>query len=198
MWEKEKLLIMRNFSISCSVFQRHMLQTCKNKGLFRKELTDNNFAENKLTLSQTSPDFYMTTIQVFRKHCGKKEKLFVWGSFSFSQHVFYYFGELSTIIISFEICVCKLFLFGRVLFGKGLTFTQNIRYVFHRLENTVGKVENAGIFFFSQNVFRRPFPQKHQKSSLRAKGLIHYHITQLLTPLEKSFRKHCGKRRKCC
>ena len=34
MWEKEKLLIMSNFSFSHSVFKRLVLQTCENKSLF--------------------------------------------------------------------------------------------------------------------------------------------------------------------
>ena len=38
LWEKEKLLIMSNFSISCSVFKRLVLQTGKNQGLFGKGL----------------------------------------------------------------------------------------------------------------------------------------------------------------
>ena len=37
-WEKEKLLITSNFSFSCSVFKRLVLQTCKNHGLFWKGL----------------------------------------------------------------------------------------------------------------------------------------------------------------
>ena len=39
MWEKEKLLIMRNFSFSHSVFKRPVQQIPKNKGLFGKELS---------------------------------------------------------------------------------------------------------------------------------------------------------------
>ena len=35
-WEKEKLLIMSNFSFSRSVFKRYVLQTRKNQGLFGK------------------------------------------------------------------------------------------------------------------------------------------------------------------
>ena len=38
LWEKEKLLVTSNFSFSCSVFKRLVLQTHENKGLFRKEL----------------------------------------------------------------------------------------------------------------------------------------------------------------
>ena len=34
MWEKEKLLVMSDFSFSCSVFYRLILQTCENKHLF--------------------------------------------------------------------------------------------------------------------------------------------------------------------
>ena len=51
-----------------------------------------------LTLSQTSPGVYVSAVQVFRKHCGKR-----------INGVFYRFGELSAIFIKFEIVVCKLF-----------------------------------------------------------------------------------------
>ena len=37
-WEKEKLLVMSNFSFSHSVFKRLVLQTHKNQGLFGKGL----------------------------------------------------------------------------------------------------------------------------------------------------------------
>ena len=37
-WEKEKLLVTRNFSFSPSVFNRLALQTYKNEGLFGKGL----------------------------------------------------------------------------------------------------------------------------------------------------------------
>ena len=36
LWEKEKLLVMSNFSFSHSVFKRLVLQTRKNQGLFGK------------------------------------------------------------------------------------------------------------------------------------------------------------------
>ena len=39
MREKEKLLVMSNFSFSLSVFKRLVLQTRKNQGLFGKGLT---------------------------------------------------------------------------------------------------------------------------------------------------------------
>ena len=38
LWEKEKLLVMSNFSFSHSVFKRTVLQTRKNQGLFGKGL----------------------------------------------------------------------------------------------------------------------------------------------------------------
>ena len=41
LWEKEKLLVMSNFSFSHSVFKRLVLQTCKNQGLFGKGLNEN-------------------------------------------------------------------------------------------------------------------------------------------------------------
>ena len=61
-----------------------------------------------LTLSQTSPGFYVSAVQVIWKHCGKRRKL-ITSNFSFSHSVFYTFGELSAIFIEFEIVVCKLF-----------------------------------------------------------------------------------------
>ena len=66
---------------------------------------------NGLTLSQTSPGFYLSAVQVFWKH-RKKDKLLVMSSFYFSHSVFYTFEELSSIFIKFEIVVCKLFQFG--------------------------------------------------------------------------------------
>ena len=69
----------------------------------------------QLTLSQTSPSFYVSERQVYWKHCGKKEKLLM-SNFSFSHSVFYPFGELSVMFIKFKtkIVVCKLFHLGRV------------------------------------------------------------------------------------
>ena len=68
----------------------------------------------KLTLSQKSPGFYVSTVQVFWKHSGKMRKLLVTSNFSFSHSVFYSYGEICAIFIKFKIVVCKLFLFGRV------------------------------------------------------------------------------------
>ena len=70
-----------------------------------------------LTLSQTSPGFYVSAEQVFLslfKTLWEKEKLLVTSNFSFSYSVLYPLGELSAIFIQFEIVVCKLFQFGRV------------------------------------------------------------------------------------
>ena len=39
LWEKEKLLVMNNFSFSLSVFKKPVLQTSKNQGLFGKGVT---------------------------------------------------------------------------------------------------------------------------------------------------------------
>ena len=49
-----------------------------------------------------------------------------------------------------------------------LNVTQNVKVVFHRIENIVGKEENAGYqhFLLSQNVFKMLFLPVHQKSSL--------------------------------
>ena len=72
------------------------------------------YSETSLTLYQASPGFYLSAVQVFWKHIWEKEKLLFVSNFSFSQSVFYPFGELSAIFIEFYIVVCKLFQFGRV------------------------------------------------------------------------------------
>ena len=51
-----------------------------------------------------------------------------------------------------------------------LHVTQNIKVVFFRIENIVGK-EETSIFFFSYNVFKRLFPPGRQKSSMCGKRL---------------------------
>ena len=70
-----------------------------------------------ITLSQTSPGFYISAVKVFWKHCGKRRNC------SFSHIVFYTFREHSATFVKFEIVVCEVFEFWQVwklLFGKGL------------------------------------------------------------------------------
>ena len=43
LWEKEKLLVTRNFSFPHSVFKRLVLQTRKNQGLFGKGLKNHDY-----------------------------------------------------------------------------------------------------------------------------------------------------------
>ena len=56
--------------------------------------------------------------------------------------------------------------------GLKLNVTQNIKVVFQRIENIVGKEENAGYqhFLLFPNVFKGFFPPVRQKSSLCGKG----------------------------
>ena len=62
-----------------------------------------------LTLSQTSLGFYVSAVEVFRKHCGKRRNCSL--SFSLSHSVFYPFAEFSAILIKFEVVVCNFFQF---------------------------------------------------------------------------------------
>ena len=71
-----------------------------------KEILDNKLYRISI-LSQTSPSFYVSEVQVFRKLCGK-------GEIARNDSVFYPSGELSTISIIFIIFGCKLFQFGKV------------------------------------------------------------------------------------
>ena len=60
------------------------------------------------------PWFLRVYIMSLLKTLWEKEKLLVTSNFSFSNSVFYLFGELPAIFIKLEIVICKLFLFGRV------------------------------------------------------------------------------------
>ena len=69
--------------------------------------------EEQLTLSQTSPRFYVSAVSVFWKHW--KEDVARKEQFLLFQHYFYrHLGEFSTIFIKFEIVVCKLFQYGTI------------------------------------------------------------------------------------
>ena len=101
--------------IDCSFTCRYKLHVCNSNLLLQFFYS--------LTISQTSPDFYVSAVKVFSKTLWEKKKLLVTSNFSFSHSVCYPFGELSAIFIKFEIAVCKLFQFGRVenlSFAKGL------------------------------------------------------------------------------
>ena len=116
-----------------------------------------------------------------RKHCGEKEKLLESSNFSFSHSVFK----------RLELQTRK----NQGLFGKGFFFlpddkilglpksktfvydklnvTQNIKVVFHSIENMVGKEENAGYqhFLLFPQCFQEAFSfSALQKSSLCGKG----------------------------
>ena len=71
------------------------------------------FKHNSLTLSQSSPGFYMSAVQVLKTR-REKEKLLVASNFSFSHSVFYAYKELSAIFVKFNIVIWKHFWFGRV------------------------------------------------------------------------------------
>ena len=103
--EKQKMLVSSIFSFSYIVFNM----------LFPERRQKSPLPGKVLTLSQTSPGFYVSAVLVsLLKTLWEKEKLLLVSNFSFSHSVFYPFGELSAIFIKFEIVVCKLFQFGRV------------------------------------------------------------------------------------
>ena len=65
-----------------------------------------------------------------------------------------------------------------------LNNTQNIRFVFHRIEKTLWEKKKmlvTSIFFFSHNVFKRFFPSVRPRLSLCGTGLIflYQYTTQL-------------------
>ena len=71
------------------------------RGTSVRRFVRKSFARNKLTLSQTSPGFYVSAA-VFWKTLREKEKLLETSNFSFSHSVFYLFDKLSAIFIKVE------------------------------------------------------------------------------------------------
>ena len=63
----------------------------------------------ELTLSQTSPGFYVSSRISLLKTLWEKEKLLVTSNFSFSHSVYYPSENFFAIFIKIEIVVCKLF-----------------------------------------------------------------------------------------
>ena len=97
-----------------------LVATC----LFCKFLHCFAFSNHSMNPFPNKPWFLRVCSTSLLKTLWEKEKLLVTSNFSFSHSVFYLFEELSAIFIEFEIVVCKLFQFGRVLnmsFGKGST-----------------------------------------------------------------------------
>ena len=67
-----------------------------------------------LTLSKTSPDFYMSGATFVENTEGKGEKIARNKQFLPFHSIFYLSEDLPAIFIKFEIVVCKLLQFGRV------------------------------------------------------------------------------------
>ena len=86
--------------------------------------------DSVLTLSQTSPDFYLSAVKISWKHCCKSRNCSLW-VISPLPTVFSTFWECSAIFLKFKFVVCKLFQLGRVQnlsFGKGLTLYQRAKF----------------------------------------------------------------------
>ena len=93
LWEKEKLLVTSNFSFSDSVFNRLVLQTFKNQGLFGKGLMTKGKkpSENNLGLVE--------------KFCLPAFSLYT----TIFSHLLIELHHMS----HFEIVVCKCFQYGK-------------------------------------------------------------------------------------
>ena len=146
LWEKEKMMVAIIFSFSHNVFclagdkNPHLSYFCFFVCKCLQWMVDSeilSFGEDLtcvkvkgmsicegfwLTLSQTSPCFYVSAVQIL-KTLWKKEKLLVVNNFSFTHSVFLHIWRTLSFFFKFEIVVCKLFQFGRVQnlsFGKQL------------------------------------------------------------------------------
>ena len=123
LWEKEKLLIMSNFSFSHSVFKWLVLQTHKNQGLFWKGLITPWQRTLKNSLEKRKGNA-----------CNQHLHLLSWCFLPLSQ----LFAKQQTFFWS----KLKAFAVNR------RTLNQTLRFPLGRVENTMGKGENAGCQHF--------------------------------------------------
>ena len=141
-------------------FKRLPSQSCNKSGLCTKEFNDWLIVWC-LTLSQTSPGFYVSAVQVFRKHWGKRRNCSLWAIFSFFHSVFYPFGELFSIFIKFKIVVCKLF-----QFGKGPTPFSTVVQLYHQC--TYPCFPGVLLTSTPHNILSKPlaaFPHNHRQNN---------------------------------
>ena len=83
--KKVKLLILSNFTFSHNVFYAICILKSFNShisvvvcSLFEFGTVSKSVLQNRLTLSKTSPGFYVSAVQVFWKHCGKRRNCSYW------------------------------------------------------------------------------------------------------------------------
>ena len=91
----------------------------------------------------------------------EKEKLLIMSNFSFSDIVFYHFGELFTIFIKANVVVYKLFQFRRaenLLFGKDLTLSQT----------------SPGFYVSAEKVFLKTLREKEKLLLTVWRALCHF------------------------
>ena len=137
-----------------------------------KQFADDNFKFDEM--AQSSPNGLKTLRE--------EEKLLVRSNFSFSHSVF---GRLVLqtrlkpgLVLEWVNSLPDDKILGlpnlKAFADDKLNVIQNVKLVFHRIENIVGKEEKmlvTRIFFFSHNVFKRLFTPVRQNSSLCGKGL---------------------------
>ena len=85
LWEKEKMLVTSIFSFSHNVFYPSKTNfnfsatfNLSSANAFNLDQSKNLSFGKELTLSQTSPGFYVSAVQVLWKHCGKRRSCSLW------------------------------------------------------------------------------------------------------------------------
>ena len=94
--------------------------------LFNLKQMSHNLTKWVLTLSQTSPGFYLSAVQVFKNTVRKGEIARNEQFLLFPQCFPYPLEEFSSFFIKFEIVVCRLFQLGRV---QNLSLGEKLLYL---------------------------------------------------------------------
>ena len=114
--------------------------------------TCHNLVRGDLTLSQTSPGLYVSAAQIYWKHCGKRFTVFYEINFSTSN---WHFDRLFTNPLPNDKILALTNL--KAFADNKFNIAEMIISVCDRVENIVGKGENAGYQHFS------PFSTKFSK-----------------------------------
>ena len=110
-------MLVTSFSPFATIFSKAVYLTVEFSRDCVKESESNLQIESilsSLTLSQTSPGFYVSAVQVFLKHSGKRRNCSLRAISPFPTVFSTHLERFLPFFVKFEIVVCKLFQFRRI------------------------------------------------------------------------------------
>ena len=171
---------MSNFSISHSVFKWLVSQGRQKVSLCGNGLTDDKIFRlaqiESICRRQIKCYLKTLTLSSIYTHFNTLKKKAKMSNFTFFHSVFYAIFIFKFLNSHISVVVCNFFEFGMV---SKRCIREWVKVVFHRIENIVGKEENASyqhFLLFAQCFQKVFFPPVRQKSSLCGNGIIKFEI----------------------